>query len=133
MIKNPGIFMPDSEEKFNITICLSDFINNNYIPSHFFVIKVWEPTAARSILKYPAPDNSFVLQMADEGNYTRKDIIKKAKNIWKNGLVPIEIIQITGAYFFALPYNVVKKNEVFDYEMLPAENKIPNMNDFFGR
>jgi len=88
-------------------------------------VSVWFPDIANAMLNSNTPANGYYVFQKSIQKYTMPDIIAKIKEIWDEELLPIEVVQAEGAYFYAIPLN--------DYNvttMLPAEQHIPSLDDF---
>jgi hypothetical protein len=97
-----------------------------------FTITVWFPDIANILLKSNTPNGAFCVRQKKLTDYSHPDLIIHIKNIWNNSLIPIEIIQKDGAIFYALPKTTVLSN-FFPamIRLLPAEENIPTIDDFF--
>ena len=125
------------DDLFKIMDCIRQHINHmrqtNFNINEFHVIRVWYYDMANLILKTNIGVNDFSLYTATEMNYTNQDIINKAKNIWSNDLIPIEILKDNDGYFFSLPKEIYKEELITDYCFLPSEYEIPDstlLNEF---
>lgn len=131
------IFRVLSEDEINdIMSCLEQFANssNNNIPNDnsFYVISVWFYDVANKYFNSNTKPNSYFIITKQEQNYTQANTLNIAKNIWNAGLVPIEIIQNSGAYFYALPKFFIETPMFMRTTcILPAEYSVPKMEYFY--
>ncbi len=126
----PGIYSLSINDQEDIMSCIAQHINKRQQPNEFHAISVWYPDVANMYFNSNTPDGAFLIKYKYESNYTIPEIIEHAKKIWDAGLMPIEIVQNTGAYFFALPRDAVMDKNISHLMMLKAEHDIPSLNDF---
>ena len=111
----------------SIMSVIEQMTRNEEYPNEFCVIRVWFADVANKYLKSNTPPEGFAVYYAKEGNYSNPEVIAHAKAIWKKGLVPVEVIQMTGAFFYALPQDKVKNHKLRDAFLLRAEEHIPDV------
>ena len=120
------------DELFKIMSCLEQFVNaTELVKDEFYVISIWFPNIANKYFNSNTQANEYMIRIKYENNYTKKNLRDMAKKIHNNGLVPIEIIQDSGAYFYAIPKIFIETKNLRTTIILPAEHSIPQIKDFF--
>lgn len=122
----PGIYRLSYDEYFGIINCVQQHLIKKSRPNEPYVITVWFHDVANEYLHTNTPSNAYAIYDKPISKYTIPYIIKKANNIWNSNLIPIEVIQITGGFFYSIP----KKFDIENIKMLPSEDNIPELSDF---
>lgn len=116
---------------YNIMSCLEQFVIKTVLPKDkFYVISIWYPNIANQYFNSNTQQGSYFIIPKYEDNYTKKDIIEHAKKIFNVGLIPIEIVQDTGSYFYSIPKFFIESKNLWTCVILPAEHSIPSVEDF---
>ena len=120
-----------TDELFRIMSCLEQFVNTTELSKDkFYVISVWYPNIANKFFNSNTQPNEYMIRIKYEENYTQKNLIAHAKQIYNRDLIPIEIIQDSGAYFYAIPKIFIETKNLRSTIILPAEHSIPLVKHF---
>lgn len=123
----------DENELLKIMSCLEQFVLITSLPKNqFYVISIWYADIANRFFQSNTQPGSYVIIIKYENNYTKPNIVNHAKNIYNRNLIPIEIIQCTGAYFYAIPKVCIETKQLRMTLLLPAEHSIPKIESFFN-
>lgn len=109
-----GIESLTDKQYEDIINCIQQHLYKNDIPKEPFVITVWFHDVANKYLHTNTKYGSYAIYNKLIGEYTKPYIISTAKEIWNNNFVPIEIIQMTGAYFYASHMNDIFNKKIID-------------------
>jgi hypothetical protein len=131
MESNNVVKILDESELYNIMSCLEQFVIKTELPKdEFYVISIWYPNIANEYFNSNTQSNSYMIIPKYENNFTQKNIVEHAKKIYDAGLIPIEIVQDTGAYFYSIPKIFIENKDLRSCVILPAEHLIPLLDDF---
>ena len=120
-------------ELLKIMSCLEQFVNNTKLPQDkFYVISVWYPNIANKFFNSNTQPNSYMIIIKYEDNYTQKNNLDHAQQIYNQKLIPIEIVQDIASYFYAIPKIFIETKNLRTVLILPAEHSIPSIEDFYN-
>lgn len=121
----------DVEILLDITNCIVQLVDENNVPkTEFYQISIWFPDIANKLRNANCPANGYHTFIKTKDDFGNASLCAHATIIWENELVPIEIVQSTGAIYYSIPKSVIDNNTVRNYIILNAETEIPNVEDF---
>lgn len=122
----------DKDELLQMMSCLEQFVLTTSLPKdQFYVISIWYADIANCFFQSNTQPGSYMIMIKYENNYTKPNIVNHAKEIYHMNLIPIEIVQCTGAYFYAIPKVFIETKQLRTTMLLPAEHSIPTIESFF--
>ena len=126
-------FVPvlDIKTLTDITNCIAQEVDRKTdMQIGFYQISVWFSDIANKLRHANCPPNGYSIFTKTVLDFGHPSLHAHAMKIWEKGLVPIEIVQSTGAVYYAIPKSVVNEKKVRNYIILCAETDIPNIEDF---